>query len=318
MRNMTRVLSLAMILPLVCCAAFAQDGGEVLTNEDVLKLTEAGLPADVIVAKIAASETDFDTSVAQLIALTEAGVDDSVLEAMAGAGAVAPTADAGDSEATVRIGASPAPNVKTNFTGTPCEVSGIFLAEGNGQLKELDVSAMQIANGVGILTVLTYGLMPTRSVAILRGAEANLRLDEPNPVFWFCFEESGVGLSYQTLGAVSPDEFPLVHLNVNRDRSERRFRIGLFSMWFGSRIGPPPDRLVEVEYAQIRRGVYSVTTVTDLEPGEYGFYFTGQAIHGGFAPVAVTTTGRPIAMNGAGRVFSFGVAPEGTADASDN
>ena len=75
---------------------------------------------------------------------------------------------------------------------------------------------------------------------------------------------------------------------------------------------------MEVEYAQIRRGVYSVTTVTDLEPGEYGFYFTGQAIHGGFAPVAVTTTGGPIAMNGAGRVFAFGVAPEGTADASDN
>ena len=310
MRNITRVLSLGVVLPLACCAAFAEDGGEVLTNEDVLKLTEAGLAAEVIVAKIAASETDFDTAVAQLIALTEAGVDTSVLEAMVGGGAAGATADAGDSEATVRIGASLAPNLKTNFSGTPCEVSGIFLAEGNGQLRELDVSAMQIANGIGILTMLSYGLIPTRSVATLRGAEANLRLDDPNPVFWFCFEESGAGLSYQTLGAVSPDEFPLVNLNVNRERNERRFRIGLFNMWFGSRLGPPPERLVEVEHAQIRRGVYSVTTVADLEPGEYGFYFTGQAFYGGFGPVAVPTT--------IGRVFWFGVDPEGATDASED
>ena len=62
-----------------------QEGEEVLTNEDVVTLTEAGLPAALIVAKIAATRTDFDTSVEQLVSLSAAGVDAGVIEAMVAA-----------------------------------------------------------------------------------------------------------------------------------------------------------------------------------------------------------------------------------------
>ena len=58
---------------------------EVLTNADVVALSEAGLPASVIAAKIKASNTDFDTSVEQLVALSKAGVDGAVIEAMVNA-----------------------------------------------------------------------------------------------------------------------------------------------------------------------------------------------------------------------------------------
>ena len=58
---------------------------EVLTNADVVALSEAGLPASVIAAKIKASKTDFDTSVEQLVALSKAGVDGAVIEAMVNA-----------------------------------------------------------------------------------------------------------------------------------------------------------------------------------------------------------------------------------------
>ena len=43
----------------------------------------------------------------------------------------------------------------------------------------------------------------------------------------------------------------------------------------------------------------------------------GTEILGGFAPVAATTTGGPVTMNAAGRVFAFGVDPEGTPDAAE-
>ena len=78
--------------------ALGQDEVEVLTNADVVRLTESGLPASVIVAKIETSWTDFDTSVDALVALSEAKVDPAVLEAMTNAGAE-PAPAASDSAA---------------------------------------------------------------------------------------------------------------------------------------------------------------------------------------------------------------------------
>ena len=74
----------------VCCAALlgvalAQEE-EILSNADIVALTEAGLPASVILNKIKASKTDFDTSVDQLVALSNASVDGAVIEAMVTAG----------------------------------------------------------------------------------------------------------------------------------------------------------------------------------------------------------------------------------------
>lgn len=57
-----------------------------LTNADVIGLVHAGLPADVIAAKIKSSATAFDTSPAALEKLKPAGVPDPVILAMVGAG----------------------------------------------------------------------------------------------------------------------------------------------------------------------------------------------------------------------------------------
>lgn len=55
---------------------------EVLTNADIVALSETGLPASVVLAKIGATKADFDTSVEQLIALSKSGVDATVIELM--------------------------------------------------------------------------------------------------------------------------------------------------------------------------------------------------------------------------------------------
>ena len=65
--------------------AGVQEDEELLTNADVVTLTEGGLPAALIVAKIAVTRTDFDTSVEQLVSLSAAGVDAGVIEAMVAA-----------------------------------------------------------------------------------------------------------------------------------------------------------------------------------------------------------------------------------------
>ena len=53
-----------------------------LGNADVVKLVKAGLSAETIEAKIAASEVDFDTSTDALVALANEGVPDRVIRAM--------------------------------------------------------------------------------------------------------------------------------------------------------------------------------------------------------------------------------------------
>jgi len=60
-------------------------------NADVVKLVKAGLSPETIEAKIAASETSFDTSTDALVALANEGVPDRVIRAMIekrGAGSV--------------------------------------------------------------------------------------------------------------------------------------------------------------------------------------------------------------------------------------
>lgn len=54
----------------------------VLTNKDIMGMAKAGLPADVIIAKIQASACRFDTSPSALEGLKSAGVPDSVILAL--------------------------------------------------------------------------------------------------------------------------------------------------------------------------------------------------------------------------------------------
>jgi hypothetical protein len=53
-----------------------------LTNEDVVKMSKAGLSAETIIAKIRTSETKFATDTEALVALAKEGVPDTVIRAM--------------------------------------------------------------------------------------------------------------------------------------------------------------------------------------------------------------------------------------------
>ena len=54
----------------------------VMTNQDVIKLTQAKISEDIIIAKIQQSKTRFDTSVEALVTLQKAGVSERVIQAM--------------------------------------------------------------------------------------------------------------------------------------------------------------------------------------------------------------------------------------------
>ena len=74
------VINLLLLIPAL--SAHAQETNPKLTNEDVVKMVQAGLSADQIMSKIKKSETDFDTSPSALVALPKRGVPNEILLAM--------------------------------------------------------------------------------------------------------------------------------------------------------------------------------------------------------------------------------------------
>ena len=86
MRRTTRALAslgLAVLAVGAAPGALGQKPENVLDNAAIVMLTEAGLPASAVVARIGiATRTDFDTAEAALAALSQAGVEAAVIEAV--------------------------------------------------------------------------------------------------------------------------------------------------------------------------------------------------------------------------------------------
>jgi hypothetical protein len=88
-----RRVFVAFIMLAFCRIMFAQTK---LNNEDVIKMTKAGLSDDIIVSTIYASAGDYTTTADALIALKQAGVTDKTIAAVVSAAA--------------NMAAAPAPN----------------------------------------------------------------------------------------------------------------------------------------------------------------------------------------------------------------
>src|SRR5713101_5274469 len=76
----------AIILLLISSAVMAQDGSspgtEILTNDKVITMVKAGLPPSIVVNKIHASKTNFNTNTDELIRLQKEQVPTEIVNAM--------------------------------------------------------------------------------------------------------------------------------------------------------------------------------------------------------------------------------------------
>ena len=72
---------LLLLLVLVPCQAFYAQT-ETLSNADVIAMSKAGLPPDIVIQKIRTSNTKFDVKIAGLIELKNAGVADQIIALM--------------------------------------------------------------------------------------------------------------------------------------------------------------------------------------------------------------------------------------------
>lgn len=167
MRTHLRGLLLTVVSGLGLCFAQSKEQKTMLTNDDIIQMSRAGVPQSTIVASIESSSAKFDVSPAALIALHAAGVSEEVLNQMIHSGAAYnkgpafgvatatfPVKDAAGK--TVRYSAwIKTENVTNGYAGIWWRVDG----QENGQILAFDNSEARIIDG-----------SPADENGVLRGA----------------------------------------------------------------------------------------------------------------------------------------------------
>jgi hypothetical protein len=154
----------------VTSLAFAQTQ-KPLTNADVVNMAKQGLDSSLIVKEIQASGTDFDTTPQTLIDLKNAGVDNSVIDAMLSAQAQKPTAAVNAVRSSAVAGAGAA----NNSSKPLCTANdGCLLKEGiEVPLKFATGISSKTANeGDPVEFVLDDDLKVGDSIVVAKGAHA--------------------------------------------------------------------------------------------------------------------------------------------------
>lgn len=266
---MLRVSSILLFLVVVGCLASPCARAEVLTNDDIKRMTSAGVPAGAIAAKIGVSQTDFDTSVEGLIDLASAGVDKTVIEAMTKAAAV-PVPSGSVPSGSV---AAPSADSAMPFAGTPCTTAGIF-SEQDGSLAALEAASLRLGKKGGLfMQNLTYGMTSSKNLGIVTGAKSPTRIANRSPVFLFCLEKDSQAFSAPGIRDVlNPSDIFLIPARTNARKKQRTITLNKVSVWQGEPRASPPDDVQEMTYQELAAGVYRVTPVNELEAGEYAFY----------------------------------------------
>ncbi len=230
-----------------------------LTNDDVLQMVKAGFQESMIVKAIEANETNFDVSVQALMDLKNAGVSQSVIEAMLAAETrkKAPAPAANPPKESPSSGAKPA---STDSPGLPDEV-GVYVIKSPGVLAAMEPEIVTWRTGGVLKGMATGGLTKGHVNGVVKKKHGSLQLAPPLEFVIRCPE------------GVSANEYQLLRLDEHGDRREFRAITGgiLHASGGGERNAVPADaekiasRTYKIKIAQLKKGEYGF-----LPPGAYG------------------------------------------------
>lgn len=266
---LNRKLFVTGLLALSLClagafAASAQD--EVMTNDEVISLSKAGLASTIIVGKIRTSKSNFDLSTDSLIKLKQAGISDDIVGAMLEAKNGKTPSGSSSSGAASASGDPNDPMSKHSY--------GIYLYEerdGTRKMTQLapNVSAQNRTGGGFTAAVTPFGLGKVKTKANLPGRNASLQIKSTSPVFYFYLDTSSGGLNTASGIPSTPNEFTLVRFNQRSDN--REVTIAKANSW-GAKGGLSDEYVVGLKAEDMGNGVFKVTPAGNLKSGEYGFY----------------------------------------------
>jgi hypothetical protein len=245
-----------ILLPLAFLFACAQLVAAPLTNDDVIKMSKAGLNEAVIITAIENSEPKFDSTPQGLIDLSKAGVTQDVINALIkrNSAPVAAAASGGTAPAAAADVLTP---------------SQVMLLDGDEEraMRYLIPQTHSKIRGFGWGGMATY--------AVLRGSTANERIKSGQPSFLVSVPNQAQVESYVTIANFAV-----------RDNNTREVMIGGGFMGYSS--GVHPDRVIayasaktpDQSKAQSGFTIYKITPSKPLAKGEYAvILYTGE-MHG--------------------------------------
>lgn len=256
-------------------------------------MVKAGLPESTIILNIERSASKFDTSAQALIDLNKVGVSAKILDAMINARQIGysetlPVSDAGSASSKSTIENDPLLKQMTE--------PGIYVID-KGKAIMIEPTIFSGSRTNPLLGAITYGLARTKMRAKIQRRAANVRSSSAQPIFYFVFNpayrDSGAAMAggWWGLPATSPNEFVLVSMDVKA--ASREAVIGEYGTFTGYNSGTRDKDTREYSFEKLGPGVYRVTPVTPLAPGEYCFYYAANV--GGYGVAG-------------GKVFDFGIA----------
>ena len=217
-------LIITAVLTALLTMSFAAYGQEMMTNDEVISLTKAGLASSVIIGKIHTSKSNFDMSTDALIKLKQSGVGDDVVTAMLEAKSGVSTSKPASGPTSTTTGAAP-----VGMTGDPNDPMakhnyGIYLYEEKDGVRRMTlvkptVSAQNRTGGL-FTSSLTYGITKVKTKANLPGRTSALQIPNTAPVFYFYLDVTSGGLNTSSGIPSDPNEFTLVRFNIRDDNRE--------------------------------------------------------------------------------------------------
>ena len=250
-----KVIGFCLTLALLQSVTFAQERArttsEVLTNEKVLAMVRGGLEPSIIVNKINASRTSFNTETDELIRLQQARVPVDVINAM-----VESSADRSSVATAYNHNVSEPVGV-----GSANEI-GIYVKAGE-EWKEVLPEVINWKTGGVLKGIASLGVIRGDINGHLVGGESGTRVGALRE--FLIIVPEGVAIT----------EYQL--LKLNKHKKSREFRTvtgGIFHM----KGGAAPD-LIQYEGEKIAKRTFLVK-LEDLSSGEYGFLPPGALISG--------------------------------------
>lgn len=277
----------ALAVALVLASYGAPALAETLDNAKVVELLGLGLGEEAVIAKIKASDGNYDISTDALLALKKAGASSPVIAAV--------IETAGKKSSTALSVDSPDPKVP--------HATGIYMLQdwlAQPKMQAINVTTSnQTKTGGFFGYAITGGLASMSFKSVVPGPTAKTISDKSQPTFYFYFDQarSGGNSAVWTAGAVtSPTEFSLVRFEVKK--GNREAKVGKFNIG-GAKAGVMDKDRIQFSYNEISPGVFEVKPEQPLPNGEYGF-------------LVQTSTGGGPGIAGAGamaaKIFDFKIA----------
>jgi hypothetical protein len=294
----------------MCFSLALAQGKEILNNQSIIELSEAGMSKKIILSKIESSECKFTTDTKSLIALKKSKVDEEVIDAMvarmsdndASAGSSEKNASASTASKEKKgPGAKKEEPIEGKATAQSSPVaaskaiayvkkegSGIyFFNPSNSSLEPLESTVFSQAKSNNWNKAFTHGFGKSTKVMSVSGDEANVQFKSKTPFFYFYFDPENKSLNAQAptwfASVTSPNEFLLIKFET-KVKNSRAVTTASGNAYENAQ-GIDDKYKRAFKFKRLEKGVYEVYFEDGFEFGEYGFMYAGaNAVNGGSSP----------------------------------